>query len=718
MNLIRLNVSGFRGFSSVEEFDLDASAVVIIGNNGQGKTSMFDAVLWGLTGQIPRLGDSPQVISLYSETKEARVEIELEKGDQRARLIRSTSGKGSEFSLHLDGRATRDDIAEAQLQELLWPDATYAPDGVASLSMALTRSVYLQQDLVRTFVEGDSSQERFAAFAELAGAGRVNELTLSLERQKKSWNKTLNEETRQLDLERQRLANEEAQLQSLSTLNSSQRDSVDQLWNGWWQRAVEFEGVAEGGLVEAASSEAAVRLDTAIKALDATRRNLDRRIATLESLAADIQSHAARRKEAPLADLAQLSAEVADIEATVSRQRKEVEAAEQQAANERRRFTELRERDQELRALAELASRHLEGRCPVCNQEHDATATKRHLDMLIAKVQTDPGAVAPAAEQELQRLIVQLQQEEQRLATARALRDAEEARQHEIERWEKERDRRIAEAGIEGGDDTEFVQHLQVAISDCRTRREAVDSLQADGERLSLQLSRVGEQSRRAELEERIESRRSELGKQSAMLARRERASEMATGILGALREASFDVVAAQLKRVEPLLQRIYATADPHPSLTTIQFVSESLRGRGRLDMPLTDSVGSITAGQPQAVLSSSQLNALAVSVFLALNLGVPSTPLQAAMLDDPLQSLDDVNLLGLIDLLRRTKDCRQLFVSTHDQRFGHLLARKLRPISDDERTRIIELKSWGRQGPIVDQHEIPKDSEILRIAA
>jgi len=102
----------------------------------------------------------------------------------------------------------------------------------------------------------------------------------------------------------------------------------------------------------------------------------------------------------------------------------------------------------------------------------------------------------------------------------------------------------------------------------------------------------------------------------------------------------------------------------------------------------------------------------------LALNLGVPTIPLGAAMLDDPLQSLDDVNLLGLIDLLRRTKDRRQLIVSTHDSRFGRLLARKLRPVSPDQRTLVITLAGWGRSGPTITQGEIPRDSEVVRIAA
>ncbi len=111
-------------------------------------------------------------------------------------------------------------------------------------------------------------------------------------------------------------------------------------------------------------------------------------------------------------------------------------------------------------------------------------------------------------------------------------------------------------------------------------------------------------------------------------------------------------------------------------------------------------------------------MNALAVAVFLAFNLGVPTPPLSTVMLDDPLQSLDDVNLLGLIELLRRTKDRRQLFISTHDVRFARLLERKLRPVEEGQRTRVIEFDGWTRQGPIVRQRDVPPDVTPLRIVA
>lgn len=78
---------------------------------------------------------------------------------------------------------------------------------------------------------------------------------------------------------------------------------------------------------------------------------------------------------------------------------------------------------------------------------------------------------------------------------------------------------------------------------------------------------------------------------------------------------------------------------------------------------------------------------------------GYQSPPLSTILLDDPLQSLDDINLLGLIDLLRQTKDQRQLLVSTHDERFGNLLGRKLRPRTAAQRTIVVELEGWTRQG-------------------
>jgi hypothetical protein len=86
--------------------------------------------------------------------------------------------------------------------------------------------------------------------------------------------------------------------------------------------------------------------------------------------------------------------------------------------------------------------------------------------------------------------------------------------------------------------------------------------------------------------------------------------------------------------------------------------------------------------------------------------------------LDDPLQSLDNVNLLGLTDLLRRVKETRQVMVSTHGSRLAGLLERKLRPVGGEARTVRIDLRGWSSTGPIVQQSVVEQDTSALRLVA
>ncbi|MGH9896987.1 MAG: AAA family ATPase, partial [bacterium] len=70
-----LELSGFRGFPQRHTLDLDADAVVVVGANGHGKTSLFDGILWALSGRIPRLNnEDARLVSMYSETGQARAE--------------------------------------------------------------------------------------------------------------------------------------------------------------------------------------------------------------------------------------------------------------------------------------------------------------------------------------------------------------------------------------------------------------------------------------------------------------------------------------------------------------------------------------------------------------------------------------------------------------------------------------------------------------------
>src|SRR5690242_11252816 len=102
MRLLSIELNGFRGFPQRHAFDLDADAIVVVGANGQGKTSLFDGILWALSGRIPRLhSDDARLVSMYSETGQARVVLRLRDvstGSQFA-VTRSFDGKQESVAL-------------------------------------------------------------------------------------------------------------------------------------------------------------------------------------------------------------------------------------------------------------------------------------------------------------------------------------------------------------------------------------------------------------------------------------------------------------------------------------------------------------------------------------------------------------------------------------------------------------------------------------------
>lgn len=63
--------------------------------------------------------------------------------------------------------------------------------------------------------------------------------------------------------------------------------------------------------------------------------------------------------------------------------------------------------------------------------------------------------------------------------------------------------------------------------------------------------------------------------------------------------------------------------------------------------------------------MSSGQLSALVISFTLALHKRYSHNKL--LLIDDPVQTMDDLNVAGLIDLLRQEFSDRQIFIATHE---------------------------------------------------
>jgi DNA repair exonuclease SbcCD ATPase subunit len=699
MRLVSLELSGFRGFPQRHSFDLDADAVVVVGANGHGKTSLFDGILWALSGRIPRLqNDDTRLVSMYSDSGQARVALRLKDPATGGQLTVTRSFDGREGRVALETRegSYQGPAAEERLIDLVWPDAASASDPREALASVLTLSVYLQQDLIRQFVEAASVQDRFAAVSELVGAGRV---TVTNQRQ---------DELRPL---RERLTVIEARLSELTARASQASPAITpEAWGQWWHSlsALGLKAVQ----VEAASREAPTAIDNAIKQLDALGRSAERRLQALGATQTEIAGLANR----PMPEIPPLRDKVTTLRKQLEDLKRVVTEEQARLAELRRHQATLKEKTEQLKALAVLALKHLADHCPVCGQTYDKEATRLRLEA-IAKGGVGDTETVPGPEKLTELLAALAAKENEAAAAELALRSSEQA-VNERQMAQQTISKRLSELGVIGSDDESRDATVAKAVGEANALIGRVGELQRIGESLALRLAHSSAVAAIDELRREAATLRRENAHREKVISARNRTGERAQGVIEALREAASAVVEERLREIAPLLQSVYARIDPHPAFRLVRFFSRVVRGKGQLFTVVSDPIGEKECDLPAAVLSSSQVNALAVSVFLALNIGVPKPPLSVAILDDPLQSLDDINLLGLVDLLRRTKDRRQLFVSTHDGRFGSLLSRKLRPSSQEGRTIVIEFDGWSRQGPIVVTREVKCDPVRLRLVS
>lgn len=146
------------------------------------------------------------------------------------------------------------------------------------------------------------------------------------------------------------------------------------------------------------------------------------------------------------------------------------------------------------------------------------------------------------------------------------------------------------------------------------------------------------------------------------------------------------------------LINSIYKKIDPHPDFKAVRFECDFSDGeKPRLHVLVSDEAGDIIA--PNLYFSAAQVNILSLSIFLARALHVKANGKEVGciFIDDPIHSMDSINVLSTIDLLRAIskKFNRQIILSTHDRNFFELLKKKIP--QHEYSSKFIELESFGR---------------------
>ncbi|MGY5798312.1 AAA family ATPase [Rheinheimera faecalis] len=131
----------------------------------------------------------------------------------------------------------------------------------------------------------------------------------------------------------------------------------------------------------------------------------------------------------------------------------------------------------------------------------------------------------------------------------------------------------------------------------------------------------------------------------------------------------------------EELINSIYRKIDPHPAFKKVEFKADFDSDKPGLNIVVSDEEGGVIS--PILYFSAAQTNILSLSVFLANALHAKDdegNPVDVILIDDPIQSMDSINILSTIDLLRSIclQFNKQIIISTHDENFFGLLQRKI----------------------------------------
>lgn len=131
------------------------------------------------------------------------------------------------------------------------------------------------------------------------------------------------------------------------------------------------------------------------------------------------------------------------------------------------------------------------------------------------------------------------------------------------------------------------------------------------------------------------------------------------------------------------LINYLYNIIDPHPEYKKIRFECDFKYKAPKLNILMNSVKDGKDSIVPNLYFSTAQINILSFCIFLAKALYAKTDTgkdLNCIFIDDPIQALDDINILSMIDLLRNISFSldKQIVITTHDRNFFELLKKKV----------------------------------------
>jgi len=639
MRLAFVEMEGFRGFRDPAKFEMPRGFAVLTGRNGAGKSTVFDAIDFVLTGTINKF----DVVGAKGGGLASHI---WWMGDQPAENYQVTLGFETAEGKLFQITRTRERGLVPKKEELATAFCTNEAAG-STWSETLMRTTLIRDETLSRLSLDLPEQARFeavrAAIGALAGpdhSARTEALSRTAATEKSEQEGRLKDA--QAELGRALGALTEARSIAERQPSVSQADAII-------RRLVPDVGET------IPDQERLRRLVAERKQIVAELSEAVGRANRLAALLADFDLDKAMSEQAALAkQIDAASQEMSRAQEGVATAQ-QLSDSETQADEFAARFSALLDHGEAIGLQ--------EGHCPLC----DAVRSDAQFAASITAARTrlsERGRQVKAAADRLSVARQQAQAATMKLSQLLAKGDDLAAR---IERVTAEGEAILAAYAHHG---------LTAAISDPSEAQRQILQKQDETNELEQALYILEASSahdRVTSLESRIESLRQLVEEETAKLASAERAVEVTRQIKNAATTVANEVLTEQFDTVMPLLKELYRRLRPH---TDWREIETDFGGKVRASLNFTVGEGK----NPQFLFSSGQRRAAGLAFLLAIHLSRPWCRLESLWLDDPVQHVDDYRALNLVEVLSAIRRSgRQVIVAVQDQALADLLCRRLR---------------------------------------
>ncbi|MEM3538744.1 MAG: SMC family ATPase, partial [Nitrososphaerales archaeon] len=178
LSIDQIIIEGFRGINEKFSLELNGKSALILGPNGSGKTSILQAIEWGLYGWLPYMEGAEferedAIVNQFHPRKLTNVTLILTNGTKRIEIIRKrlrqkNTRRNFDLKVKIDDTEYEDNEAQNKLVEALGltEDEFYA-------------TIFLHQEAIRDFIMS-KPQDRSITIDKMLGTYTLRELIDSI----------------------------------------------------------------------------------------------------------------------------------------------------------------------------------------------------------------------------------------------------------------------------------------------------------------------------------------------------------------------------------------------------------------------------------------------------------------------------------------------------------------------------------------------------------